>query len=112
MFERAWAGKRLAVGIRGATGTGEQEVVRWGYACVIGSRSRMRAMRESRVLGARRELVERDEDLVPPRGVVLFSLRADPEFVEPDEELQIFNAGEHGPSQRPQEIVLYVRNNE
>src|SRR5438477_9596247 len=84
MFERAWAGKRLAVGIRGATGTGEQEVVRWGYACVIGSRSRMRAMRESRVLGARRELVERDEDLVPPRGVVLFSLRADPEFSAPD----------------------------
>ena len=111
-FEHAWAGKRLAVGVRGATGSSEQEVVRWGYACVIGSRSRMRSMRESRVLGARRELIERDEDLVPPRGVVLFSLRPDSEFVEPDEELQIFNAGEHGPSQRPQEIVLYVRNNE
>ena len=111
-FERAWAGKRLAVGVRGATGSSEQEVVRWGYACVVGSRSRMRSMRESRVLGARRELIERDEDLVPPRGVVLFSLRPDSEFIEPDEELQIFNAGEHGPSQRPQEIVLYVRNNE
>ncbi|HYY93479.1 MAG TPA: type VI secretion system baseplate subunit TssK [Pyrinomonadaceae bacterium] len=111
-FEHAWAGKRLALGVRAATGASEQEVVRWGYGCVIGSRSRMRSMRESRVLGARRELIERDEDLVPPRGVVLFSLRADPEFVEPDEELQIFNAGEYGSSQRPQEIVLYVRNKE
>jgi type VI secretion system protein ImpJ len=111
-FERGWAGKRLAVGVRGATGATEQEVVRWGYGCVIGSRSRMRAMRESRVLGARRQLIERDEDLVPPRGVVLFSLRPDPEFVEPDEELQIFHAGEYGPSQRPQEIVLYVKNSE
>lgn len=112
LFEHAWAGKRLALGVRAATGASEQEVVRWGYGCVIGSRSRMRSMRESRVLGARRELIERDEDLVPPRGVVLFSLRADPEFVEPDEELQIFNAGEYGSSQRPQEIVLYVRNKE
>jgi type VI secretion system protein ImpJ len=112
LFERAWAGRRLAVGVRGATGSTEQEVVRWGYACVIGSRSRMRSMRESRVLGARRELIERDEDLVPPRGVVLFRLRPDPEFIEPDEELQIFNAGEHGQSQRPQELVLYVRNKE
>jgi type VI secretion system protein ImpJ len=112
MFGHAWAGKRLVIGVRGGAAMSEPEVVRWGRESVIGSRSRMRAMRESRVLGARRELIERDEDLVPPRGVVLFSLRADPEFVEPDEELQIFNAGEHGPSQRPQEIVLYVRNTE
>ena len=112
MFDRTWAGKRLAIGMRGGAAMNEQEVVRWGRECVIGSRSRMRAMRESRVLGARRELIERDEDLVPPRGVVLFALRPDAEFVEPEEELQIYNAGERGPSQRPQEIVLYVRNNE
>lgn len=111
-FQPSWADKRLALGLRSATGTTEQEMVRWGYGCVIGSRNRMLSMRESRVLGARRRLIERDEDLVPPRGVVLFALQADREFVEPDEELQIFNAGEYGQSQRPQEIVLYVRNDQ
>ncbi|TMK23641.1 MAG: hypothetical protein E6G62_11460, partial [Actinobacteria bacterium] len=53
MFDRAWAGKRLAVGVRGGAAMNEQEVVRWGRESVIGSRSRMRSMRESRVLGAR-----------------------------------------------------------
>src|ERR1043165_2480588 len=38
LFEHAWAGKRLALGVRAATGASEQEVVRWGYGGVIGSR--------------------------------------------------------------------------
>jgi hypothetical protein len=96
--------------MRGQAGMSEQEVARWGRECLIGSRSRLRSMRENRILGARRELIERDEDLVPPRGVALFALKADPEFVEQDEVLQIFNGSPTGQSQRPAEIVLYVRN--
>ncbi|HEV3470589.1 MAG TPA: type VI secretion system baseplate subunit TssK [Pyrinomonadaceae bacterium] len=109
-FEGGWAGRRLALGLRGQAGVGEQELVAWGRECVIGSRGRMQRMRETRVLGARRELIERDDLFVPPRGVVLFSLKPDPEFVEPDEVLQIFNTGERGRTGRPAEIVLYVGN--
>jgi type VI secretion system protein ImpJ len=110
MFEGAWSHRRLALGLRGQPGMSEQEVVRWGRECLVGSRSRMQWMRETRILGARREPIERDESFVPPRGVVLFSLKADPEFVEPNEVLQIFNTGERGRSGRPAEIVLYVGN--
>jgi type VI secretion system protein ImpJ len=109
-FEGEWADKRLAIGIRGQAGMPEQEIVKWGKECLIGSRRRLRSMRENRILGARRELIERDGDLVPPRGVVLFSLKPDPEYVEPDEVLQVFNGNERGGSARPAEIVLYVRN--
>jgi type VI secretion system protein ImpJ len=110
MFDGGWANRRLALGMRGQAGMSEQDVARWGRECLIGSRTRLHSMRENRILGARRDLIERDEDLVPPRGVALFALKADREFVEPDEVLQIFNASTTGQSQRPAEIVLYVRN--
>ena len=110
LFDGAWAGRRLLLGMRGQPGMSEQEVVRWGQECLIGSRSRMQRMRETRILGARRAPVGADEAFAPPRGVVLFSLRPDPDFVEPNEVLQIFNAGERGRTSRPAEIVLYVGN--
>jgi type VI secretion system protein ImpJ len=110
MFEGAWASRRLALGLRVQPGMTEQEVVRWGMECLIGSRGRMQRMRETRIQGARRAPAEPDEVFVPPRGVVLFSLKPDPEFVEPNEVLQIFNPGERGRAARPAEIVLYVGN--
>jgi type VI secretion system protein ImpJ len=107
MFEGAWSTRRLALGLRGQPGMSEQDLMRWGRECLIGSRSKMKWMRETRILGARREPAV---SFVPPRGVVLFSLKPDPEFVEPNELLQIFNTGERGRNGRPAEIVLYVGN--
>lgn len=108
-FDGAWMTKRLVIGMRGQTGMSEKEVIKWGEECLIGSKRKLQAMRANRILGARREQIEADEDLVPPRGVVLFSLKADPEFIEPHEVLQIFNAGVRTGALRPSEIVLYVR---
>ena len=60
--------------------------------------------------GAARAVIERDEDLVPPRDVVLFSLDArNPEFVSAGEDLLILNADERGREKRPSAIALYVR---
>lgn len=108
-FDPAWATKRLVLGMRARPGMTEVELGRWGMECVIGSASLMDSLRRHRVRGARRSLIERDEDLVPPRDVLLFSLAPDPEFVEPGEVLQIFNAGERGHETRPSAIVMYVR---
>ena len=74
----------------------EAELNRWGMECVIGSAPLMDSLRRNRVRGARRSVIERDEDLVPPRDVLLFSLVPDPEFVEPGQVLQIFNTEQRG----------------
>lgn len=108
-FDGAWMDKRLVIGMRGQTGMSEKDVIKWGEECLIGSKRKIPAMRANRILGARREQIEADEDLVPPRGVVLFSLKPDGEFIEAHEVLQIFNAGVRTGSLRPSEIVLYVR---
>jgi type VI secretion system protein ImpJ len=109
-FDPAWATKRLVLGMRARPGVNETQLTDWGKDCIIGSRAQMDALRRNRVRGARRSLIERDEDLVPPRDVLLFSLMPDPEYVEPGEVLQIFDAaGGRGQETRPSAIVLYVR---
>ena len=95
--------------MRARPGMTEAELGRWGMECVIGSAPLMDSLRRNRVRGARRSLIERDDDLVPPRDVLLFSLAPDPEFVEPGQPLQIFNAGVQGQENRPSAIVMYVR---
>jgi hypothetical protein len=67
-------------------------------------------MKQKRILGARRDHIKRDGDLVPPKDVVLFSLKVDREFIEPDQMLQIFNRSAHRAMARPVEIVLHVKN--
>jgi type VI secretion system protein ImpJ len=109
-FDAAWMNKRLILGIKGQTAMSERDVVEWGKACLIGSRTKLHSIQENRTLGATREQIERARDLVPPRGVVLFALRPEAEFVEPNEILQIFNKGVRGGALRPSEIVLYVKN--
>jgi type VI secretion system protein ImpJ len=106
-FEGNWMKKQLAIGIRGERGMSEDEVVRWGESCLIGSQSRIGILRENRMRGAIRKRAERVGDIVTAKGVALFSLLADESFVEAEKLLQIVNR--EGP--RPSEIVLYVMDN-
>ena len=106
-FEGNWMKKQLAIGIRGERGMSEDEIVKWGESCLIGSQTRIGLLRENRIRGAIRKHAERVGDIVTAKGVALFSLMADESFVEPEKLLQIVNR--EGP--RPSEIVLYVMDN-
>lgn len=109
-FDAGWMNRRLVISLRGRPGVSPDELIQWGEECLIGSQRHMQSMKEKRILGARRNHIKRDGDLVPPRDVVLFSLKADPEFIEPDEMLQIFNRSAHRDAAPPVEIVLHVKN--
>ena len=102
-FDGSWTNKRLALGIRRPHGMSDDHLIKWGESCLIASQGRLEAIRENRIRGAVRKHVERMGDVVPGKGVALFSLTADEEFIKPDEMLQIFNDGS-----RPAEIVLHV----
>lgn len=106
-FEGTWMKKRLALGIKGTRGMSEDEVVRWGESCLIGSQSRIELLRANRIRGAVRKHAQQVGDIVTPNGVALFSLKPDESFVEPEKLLQIVNL--EGP--RPSEITLYVMDN-
>ena len=82
----------------------EKGLINWGEGCVIGSKSKLELLRINRILGVGRKRIEREGDVVPTRGQVLFALNLDTEYIEPDEILQIFNSGD---TRRPK-IILYV----
>lgn len=106
-FDGTWMKKKLALGIKGEHGMTRDEVIEWGQSCLIGSQSRMDLLRANRVTGAVRKHADRVGDIVTAKGVALFSLKPDENFVEPEKLLQIINS--KGP--RPSEIVLFVMDN-
>jgi len=109
-FDPEWAGRSLVLGVRTPPAASEADTAAWVASSVIGGRGKIVSLRDRRVLGIRRAPVESDSDLVPSRGVSLYSIVADPELVAPGEEMVIVNPDPGARS--PQEIVLYVRNRE
>lgn len=108
-FDREWADRRLILAVRGQAGMSDEDLIKWGEECLIGSSSGIQSLRDRRILGAARESIAAEEDLVPPRGVMFFLLKFNPEFIKPDEALQIVTISERARKQRPAEIVLHVR---
>jgi type VI secretion system protein ImpJ len=109
-LESSWMTRELIIGIKAREGLSEKNILEWIEDSLIGSESAIESLKEKRILGATRNRIEGDEDLIPVRGVVLFAVDADPEFIEPNAELQIFNITESKMGFRPVEIVLYVKN--
>lgn len=109
-FDPAWVGRALVLGVRAREGASESEVDAWVEASLVSSRSKIPILRAKRIVGAPRKRIAGDRDLVPSRGVSLYALTADPEFVVPDELLEIRNLDDPQGKKRPVEIVLYVRN--
>lgn len=109
-FEESWLERKLILGVRGRQGTPMETTHRWLQQSLIGSESRMTRMRHHRTLGAERKQVDGDSDLVPSRGILLYSLRCDRQFVVGGEQLQIVNLDDRGHRHRPDAVILYVRN--
>jgi type VI secretion system protein ImpJ len=108
-FDARWLSRPLVLGVRNRPGAAETDVEAWVEGAVIAAKSKMPELHQKRVLGLRRRRIEADADLVPARGVLLYSLGADPDLVVPDELLEIRNPDDPGGRLQPPEIVLYVR---
>lgn len=111
VLEESWYTDSLTVGVRARPEMTEQDVIAWIEGALIGTESTLPTMRETRVLGAARAQLDRDRtlDLVPTRGVVLFRIEVDSDFIKPGERLLVLS-GDHGRRNAPREIVLYIRN--
>src|SRR5262249_40622940 len=72
--------------------------------------SRMRAIRENRVLGAAREIVEEapELELVAPRNVLLCRVAAEALAIVPDDTLEVAGAPEAAERGEPLELLLYL----
>jgi type VI secretion system protein ImpJ len=109
-FDEQWRDRRLILGIRGSSGSTKVDMLGWGSECLIGSQSKIEMMRNNRVLGAKRDILEIQEDLPLSPDIILFALENDPEYIVSNERLNIFNIGDEQAQNTPAEIILYVAN--
>ena len=109
-FDPEWIDRALVIGVRLRDGGIPGGLDAWIENSLIGSRSKIRSLRERRIIGAQRKRVEALRDLTPARGSNLYLLTPDPEFIVPGETLVIRNLDDLRGLLRPAEIVLYVRN--
>lgn len=110
-LETDWMAQSLVIGVRGRPGTTEKDMLAWMEESLIGSFSIIESMREKRILGASRKKVDGDDELLPARDVILFSVKVESEFILPEETLQIFNTSDPKGKRGPIEIMLYVKKN-
>lgn len=101
---------KLVIGVRAAAGQAPNGVAEWLMGAWIGCTSRMRTIRDRRILGAPRRPIERVDalGLVPPRQVLLFAVEVDPQFVIAGELLEIASSRGPDAAGQPTQVMLYV----
>ncbi|HEX4955274.1 MAG TPA: type VI secretion system baseplate subunit TssK [Thermoanaerobaculia bacterium] len=105
-----WTGRRLVLGVRGRDGVSEADSVAWVETALVASRPMISVARSKVVTGAERQRIEGEGDLLPSRGVTLWTLPSESEYLVPGELLEIRNLDDAEGRRRPLEIILYVRN--
>jgi type VI secretion system protein ImpJ len=110
-IDLGWLKRKLVVGVRGAAGLNEADVAAWMSRSLIASETNMEKLWEMRVKGAGRQQIDpsTELDVSPGRGVTLFLIDNDPNFIVGDEMLEIWNSDQGGGRARIAEIVLYVQ---
>lgn len=106
-----WITDRLILGARVQPGMTTEDITHWIKNCVIVTEKYISLAKDNRVLGANRILVDEvpSMNLVPTKGMQLFSVDVDPKYIDPKGVLCIFNVSDNELS-RPLEVLLYNSN--
>jgi len=106
-------GEGLIVGIRSSETMTQKDMVDWLAGAVIASESLVERVREKRILGAARKIVEQVPELglLANKGLTFIQIVNDPSFIIPGQALKIFNIADINKT-RPQGMVLHINSNE
>jgi type VI secretion system protein ImpJ len=101
---------QILVGLKAPSTMTEGELSDWMQDAIITTESHFESARIRRITGTHRTVVQDQElyDLMPGRGVLIFKIDAQPQFISPGERLIIVNPADSN-DKRPTEIVLYLK---
>lgn len=99
----------LYVGIRLPSGLSRAEAMTWLDEAVIATDDRVQSVKERRILGAERKVLESSDmqSLALPPDVVLLQVDSSPDFITSGKNLCLFNISDVELN-RPREIILYI----
>lgn len=103
----------MFIGARGSSSMNEEELFEWMRDAIIASDSVVEQARLNRVTGVPRKLLNADEraDFLTGRGMLVFRLKKQEDFMKVGENLNIFNVSDDE-TKRPSAIVLYLTKNQ
>ena len=106
---RDWVEDKFIFGAKASAEMQEKDLITWVTSAVIASKGYVSSVRDKRILGAKRRVIEKNEalKLMPSKDMILFEVVYDRNFIDPDEELQIFNVADT-PLKRPRELIFYL----
>ena len=109
-LEKSFAKKNLVIGLRRTHSMHESDLVAWLSQAVIASEKSLDQVREQRIIGASRTIIDADHtlQLSPSQDMILAHIDVNPSYINFDDTLVLFHVGDT-PETRPVEIVLYIQ---
>ncbi|MFT7620848.1 MAG: type VI secretion system protein ImpJ [Myxococcota bacterium] len=111
-FERAlrpeWLSGAVLLSVQPRRGVSERDAMAWVESALMGTESRLEAMRNRRLRGVTRRRIDRYKDFVPTGDNLLYELTETERHIVPSEALVCFNPEAHHVLARPVALVLYV----
>ncbi|MDR2158392.1 MAG: type VI secretion system baseplate subunit TssK [Holosporaceae bacterium] len=105
-MKKEWLQKdEIAIGIQKTFASSDDEILNWINGVQIASESMLPMIRDKRVLGAERKILERGAYITQPNGMTILAVKTKTAYLKPAEKLCLMNS-----SQKilPEEVVLYA----
>lgn len=105
-LKKEWLEKdEIAIGIQKSFSTSYDELLNWVNTAQIASESMLPLIKDKRVLGAERRIMERGEYITQPSGVIILAINTKNSYIKPIEKLCVVN---HSQKVIPEEVLLYA----
>lgn len=95
----------ISIGIQKSFSASNDEILSWISGAQIASESMIPLLREKRVLGADRSIMERGSYITQPSGMIVLSVKCKNSYIKSHEKLCLVN---NAKSIVPEEVVLYA----
>ncbi len=105
-MKKEWLEKgTLAIGVQKPFILTDDDMLNWIKGVRIASESMLPMIRDKRVLGAERVILERGEYITQPNGMTIISVKVQPSFIKSAEKLCLVN---NSVTFVPEEVILYA----
>ncbi|MDR0555934.1 MAG: type VI secretion system baseplate subunit TssK [Holosporaceae bacterium] len=105
-MKKEWLQKEeIAIGVQKPFSASDDETLEWIKGVQIASESMLPLIRDKRVLGAERKILERGSYITQPNNMIILSVKTKTTYIKPAEKLCLLNASQNI---LPEEVVLYA----
>lgn len=95
----------IAIGIQKPFMLTDDDMINWISNVKIASESMLSMIRDKRILGAERTVLERGEYITQPTGMTIISVKSQTSYIKPGEKLCLVN---NSVNFMPEEVILYA----